>query len=165
MPGMLLASTVEPDLRFEMDCCTGEYVLAGVGYRFDQSKTVGLQLGVGHSTGRYTHMDSPATAPIRSPVTLVPIDVGAYIEVNAYDRLWGHASLGIHLDRMTDPDDMPDVPDATVTQAAIGIGLGGGIDLLTLGRHRLGVGAHITGSLGSESGYSALTFGLVYRRN
>lgn len=159
MPGLMLAHAIEPDQRFTLDCCNGEYVLAEVGYRLDASKTIGLQLGAGHSTGKYRFDASP----MMYPVTLQPIDAGVYLEVNALGRLWGNASVGAHLDRMTAPDDMRSAPDATLTRGALGVGLTGGLDLLKLGRHRLGIGAHVAGTLGGGSGYAAISFGLVYR--
>ncbi len=159
MPSLMLASTVEPELRFELDCCDGPYVLAEVGYRIDQVKAFGLQLGVGHGTGSYRIDRTPATYP----VSLTPVDIAAVVEVQGYRRLWASLSLGLHLDVMTDTDDMRDVADSTVTLGGLGVGLSAGVDLLELGMHKLGIGARVGGALGSDSGYGSFAIGLVYR--
>jgi hypothetical protein len=159
MPTLLLANIVEQETRFHVDCCDGEYVMAEVGYRLDASKSVGLQFGVGRATGSYT-IDLSLDM---YPIAITPIDIAGVVEVTGYDRLWGDVSLGLHLDHMTDTDDDA-MSDATVTLASMGVGLTGGVDILRLGPHRLGLGVHINGSLASDSGYASAALGLVYRR-
>ena len=80
--------------------------------------------------------------------------------VYAYARLLfeslGNELVGLHLDRVT--------REATEWHAGIGIGLHGGIDILKLGRHRLGLASGVSGALVTETGYGSFTFGLVYRQ-
>jgi hypothetical protein len=90
-------------------------------------------------------------------MSLRTYDVEVFLQAVAFDRLWGAAMAGVHIDDLTLPTNSPG------TTLSIGIGLEAGIDLLRFGEHRLGGFLRIDGTLGSDTGYSAITFGAAYR--
>jgi zinc protease len=162
--GYAISSTIQRSTRIHPDCCEGGQVSVFAGYRLDSRKTLGLLLTTGYFSGRYTYdvLDLPG-----GPLHIVPIHVGAAIMGNGYQRLWGVFYVGAHVDRRTDPT--PETPSSTpvghgVWTTGIGFGLGGGVDVVKLSSHRLGLYGLIQGTFSVAGAYSSLTLGVAYRR-
>ncbi len=132
---------------------SGFAVAGQLGYRFDDTTTAGLYLGLGRVAGSY---QTSSSVPERS-FSAIPIDLAAYARATAYDQLFGIVFLGLHVDSIHDGD-------FSTTDAGVGAGLGVGFDLWTSSRDRLAVDAAVQGELLTDLGYVAGTFGLGYHR-
>ena len=95
------------------------------------------------------------TTPIAHTLVAYPIELAAYIQGAAYDRLCGNIFMGLHLTEISDV--------TSEWQESLGAGLMAGADILKFPSYRLGVFAGIQGELLANEGYAALTFGLVMR--
>ena len=155
-PGYSMGSVVVNQPSVKTECCAGPRLTAYAGYAFDRQKMFGLQLGAGLLRGSY-HVTYDLNA---YPMTLVPVDVSAFVLVSGYRRLWGSVTVGLHLDRVTVPT--PGADDPIEWNAGFAVGVHGGVDVVRVGSHRFGVYAGVEGAL--ISGYGALTLGLAYRR-
>ncbi len=133
--------------------------LAGeIGYRIDQDTALGLQLTLGQLGGSYT-AGTISSAPALHPLEVLPLGAAAFIQATGYDRLWGAALLGVHLDRIIDRDH-----DESAWYPSFGVGLQGGVDIVTFRGNRLGAYVRVDSELVSSASYAALTLGLAYRR-
>lgn len=150
--GYRLSSLVEPNELLSYDNLSGTAVVGEIGYRFNGQHAVGLHLGYAHLNGSYT---TGFSKPI--PLSNTAYDIDALAQVTTYGRLWGAAAVGLHLDHYADG------LSPLAWQAGIGVGIEGGLDLLMVGLHRAGVWARVDGTLGSSSGYGAVTMGAGYR--
>jgi len=131
---------------------TGFAVAAEIGFRSSVQNAVGLHLAIGSLNGSFTNELSSAPRPLE----LIPIDLALFLQTAAYDRLWGAAILGLHVDRVT--------KEESEWHKGIGLGLHGGVDILKLGNHRVGVSGSLKGSLASETGFGGFVIGLAYRQ-
>ncbi|HUS31619.1 MAG TPA: pitrilysin family protein [Kofleriaceae bacterium] len=163
MPFYIMGHLVESsEASLQIECCTGAGVAAELGMRRDKAVALGLHVGVGYVSGyRYSGRGS---TPNHYEVTDVPIDVAAFIQRTAYDRLWATLLLGVHLDQLYKQSIDIYADDERGLHGALGIGLEGGLDLWKGHPHRLGIAARVQGALISSSGYGALSVGLAYRQ-
>jgi zinc protease len=150
--GYATSQLVEPDETVGYRCCSGSAGEVEIGYHYAPRHAVGLHLGLGSFSGNETKAFGTS-----GPMSLRTYDVEVFLQAVAFDRLWGAAMAGVHIDDLTLPTNSPG------TTLSIGIGLEAGIDLLRFGEHRLGGFLRIDGTLGSDTGYSAITFGAAYR--
>jgi zinc protease len=150
--GYSATQLVEPNEKVVYDCCSGPAVVVEVGLRYDPRHAVGLHIGFGDYAG------SASDGLAATPMTSKTFDIDAYAEVTSYDRLWGAAVVGLHIDDVWIAHNSPG------TTAGIGIGVEGGVDVVRTGDHRFGGFFRIDGTLLSSSGYGAITFGAAYRR-
>ncbi|NVB83959.1 MAG: insulinase family protein, partial [Kofleriaceae bacterium] len=139
MPTLSVAIIDTKNKHFETQCCIGGAVFAHIGYRFDATLTLGLQLGIGRTTGTYTVDTLPGTGSL----SLTPIDIGVLAEGNM-GQLWGNASVGVHIDHGGVPDMARGEVNTMSNNTGLGIAIGGGVDVMRFGMHRLGVGAHLS---------------------
>jgi len=158
--GYSASSLVESEDRLHYDCCDGYSVSAELGYRFDARHAVGLHGGFGVGSGHYGY-DGSATSAYQLQV--VPVDLAAFAQATAFDRLWGAVLIGVHLDNISTTTNTTVMP-LTGWQAGLGVGLEGGVDLVRTGMHRFGGFLRLDGTLMSDSGYGAITIGAAYRR-
>ena len=151
-PSLALGVTASYMAASVVDHDADGFAFAGeIGHNFDQHAAIGLHLGIGKLGG--TFIDGALAPPV--PFTLVPIDVKAYAVGTAYERFWGEAMLGLHLDRLAEA--------TTSWHAGIGVDLDVGVDLVEVGGFRLGTfvgGRMVVG--GDDS--TALVAGLAYRK-
>lgn len=154
-------NSVEPDLRVHTECCSGVHITANAGYRLDRKTTLGLRVATAVTSGDYSvDLDKQ-----RYPLSLVPLHIGGFLQLEGYNRLWAGASLGVHVDWITDA--RADAPSSMVTvwDAGIGINAWAGVDALVLpGHHRVAVYGSVDGTLATDSGYSGFVLGVAYRR-
>jgi hypothetical protein len=149
--GYAATQLVEPTDRIVYHCCSGAEIIAEVGYRFDARHAVGLHLGFGSFSGN----EADAFAMI--PMSAKAYDIDVFAQATAYDRLWGAAFVGAHIDDVT-------IDDGTHGSATgIGLGIEGGVDVVHLNQHRIGAFLRVDGTLMTPSGYAAATLGLAYR--
>jgi zinc protease len=150
--GYAATQVIEPSELVTYDCCTGPMFVLELGYRYESRHAVGLHLGVGSFSGN--EMDGFA----QIPMTLHSVDIDAFVQATAYDRLWGAAFVGAHI------DDLSIMGGVEGTTAGVGIGIEGGVDVVRVSDHRIGGFFRVDGTLMSDSGYGAITLGLAYRR-
>ncbi|HSN25308.1 MAG TPA: hypothetical protein VLT45_03455, partial [Kofleriaceae bacterium] len=153
--GAAATTAVEQGDRFKYDCCDGYSAFAEVGYRFDAKHAVGLHLRYAHSSGRY----GSAMMATMAPMSIDAYDGHAFLQVRAYDRLWGALSFGVHLDEIAGTGET-----LQGSEAALGFGLEGGVDVLKHGLDRLGLYLQVGGTFLSASGYGSIAIGAAYRR-
>ncbi len=130
---------------------SGFSVAGQVGYRIDDTTTIGGYFGLGRVTGSY---QSDVSMPPHE-VTNVPLDLAGYARATAYDRLFGLVFMGLHVNFASDNG-------TAVRDSGIGAGLGVGIDLWTSTHDRLAAYAAVQGELLTDVGYVAATLGLGY---
>jgi zinc protease len=158
-PGYMQSRLVDTNSRIHKDCCTGAQVVATAGYVADAQGSLGVRASVGSLGGSYT-ID---LSPLSYAFSLTTIDIAAYVQLLAFDRLWTGVSVGLHLDRVTEPS--PDtISDSLRWHRGVGLGLLGGVDLVEFAGHRVGVFGAVDGTLATDTGHAALTLGLAYRR-
>ena len=80
------------------------------------------------------------------------------VMATGYCRGWGSVSIGLHRDRVTDRGLAP------VWHNSFALGAEGGVDVVQLQGHRVGVYAHLDAEIVSDAAYAAVTLGLAYRR-
>jgi zinc protease len=142
---------VEPDETVVYHCCSGAMLIAEIGYRYDPKHAVGLHLGFGSLSGN----EGDGFALI--PMSAKAYDIDAFAQASGYDRLWGAAFIGAHIDDVTIDD------GKYLSGTGIGIGLEGGVDVVHVNQHRIGAFLRVDGTLMTASGYASATLGLAYR--
>jgi hypothetical protein len=150
--GYRIASLVEPNETLSYDNLSGAAFAAEVGYRYSRQSALGLHLGYAHLSGSFTQSFS---SPI--PLDDVVYDIDGVAQATTHGRLWGAVVVGLHLDHYADG------ASAIAWRTGLGAGLEGGVDVVKLGLHRLGLWTRVEGTLASASGYAAVTFGAGYR--
>jgi hypothetical protein len=140
----------EPGLEILEDP-TGALFAANAGVRLTKSSTLGLHLALGSMHGTYkVYYGEPQS------YSLVPIDVGVFVQASGYERFWGGLNGGLHLDgTRTDGD--------RAWARGFTIGAFGGVDALRFGRHRLGVFLQGSGVWLAKTGLGLITVGAIYR--
>lgn len=135
------------------------FVLQGrVGYRVDRSSSVGLHLSAGKYSGTYdNHMFGRFTENL-VPIDAVPIGVGGFLQATGYERLWGSLTVGLNITSVNDNG----LESGWV--AGLGFGLQGGVDIVPLGRNRLGAYIGVQGELLSDVTFAAFSLGVAFRR-
>ncbi|HEY5924555.1 MAG TPA: insulinase family protein [Kofleriaceae bacterium] len=133
----------------------GKGVRAVVGYRYTLRSMIGGRVSIAQAGGQYNEIPGADYA-----YSVVPIDVGAYWAY-AYNkrRSWIEASLGLHLDHVS--DSMP-----SRTHAGVGYGLAIGTNMLKVGTGHIAVWVGLDGMSfrTSSNGSVSYSLGLEYRR-
>jgi zinc protease len=156
-PSSRLALTVAPSYAAGSIAdhdASGFAISANVGYRVEQRTAVGLHLATGGLSGSYIDGATPHS------FTTIPIEVAAFAQATALDRLWGAAFIGVHAHRTTDTGPMTMVS----WSAGLGAGLQAGVDVIRRPPHRIGVVVDLHTLFGPAAGYTAYTVGIAYRR-
>lgn len=140
----------EPGLEILEDP-TGTLFAANAGFRFTKSSTLGLHLAAGSMHGTYkVYYGDP------QPYSLVPIDIGVFVQASGYDRFWGGLNGSLHFDgTRTDGE--------RAWTGGFSIGAFGGVDALRFGRHRLGLFLQGSGVWLTTTGLGLITVGAIYR--
>ncbi len=128
---------------------------AEVGLRLDNTTMVGVQMSLGKLTGMRDV--STGLIPDLRPIEIVPVGVNVFLQGSGYDRLWASVLIGVHANRVTDRMQPP------IWTNALGLGIEGGVDLLKLGRHRLGLYGRAESELLSKVSYAGFVAGVAYR--
>jgi hypothetical protein len=136
------------------DGVSGMHAAVDIGFHIDPDTAIGVQLGVGYLSGTY---DVGEFIPMFHPISVVPVDVALFARVSGYDRLWGAAFAGLHLDHVID-----DAGGAWAT--GLGIGVQGGVDLWRPRHERFGLFGRIESVLGSGTSFAAFSVGVAYHR-
>jgi hypothetical protein len=136
---------------------SGKHICATVGYRLDETKSVGGRISVGSVDG--THYEMFTAAP--QHLVAVPVAVGIYFQASLFDRLHGSVFASFDLNRVNPVADDPEYEPLWRTGLSGGLELG--IDLLRYKAHRLTAYARIEEEVGSVSDYDAKSLGLGYR--
>jgi len=133
---------------------TGYGFSLGTEFRLDHTTSVGLLGSIGYLDGTY---ETEGLLVKQFPISVLPISIGASIGSSAYDRVWGKVSVAFHTNQVTDGD------EASTWDSGLGIGLQGGVDIVKLGRHRLGLAAAFDSDLFTSASTYGLSLGVVYR--
>lgn len=142
-----------------VDCCAGVGVSAELGMYASATNALGLRLGVSTASGKRTVMYQMRDYDVQ----MTSYDVAAFFRASGYQRLWGELFVGLHVDNVDYANFNASIePRTTTTKAGLSIGLGGGVDVIKVDRHRIGVFATVMGAM--PSGYGAFLVGLAYRR-
>ncbi|MGE0548278.1 MAG: M16 family metallopeptidase [Kofleriaceae bacterium] len=157
--GYGIATFTQRNHRLKMSGPTGIAGFGELGYRYLANATVGLHVGIADLSASYT-LDEGTTM---FPVSVVPVDLAAFIRASGYDRIWGALVVGAHFDRITSID-TNGVVEGERWQTGIGVALEAGVDVVKRGTHRLGATIKAGGVMASDSGYGGLTIGIAYRR-
>lgn len=131
---------------------TGYAIGADAGYRLTRETTVGLHAGFGRSSGSYTERE------LQPPIDIAAtgLQLQGFIQATGYERLWAAALIGVGVVRVED--------DGRASwHGAASAGLQGGVDVIDLDGHRLGLYARLETDLFSETSYSAFSIGVGYR--
>ncbi|MEP6865163.1 MAG: insulinase family protein [Deltaproteobacteria bacterium] len=140
---------------------SGFSIAGQLGYRIDSITSFGLHLDAGAATTDYT---VGFQTPITHHVTVVPLDLAAYIQGDALGFAWGEVFMGLHLDHFDDTSAAAPEMSAASWQTGLVAGLGVGLDVYHRGRVRLSLYGRLQGVLMSDTGFSAFTAGLALRR-
>jgi hypothetical protein len=135
----------------ELQDATGLLVTGDLSLKVTSRYSAGLHLAIGNTTGTYVRYfdDRPSYG-------LIPIDVAASIQAHAASRFWGGPFIGLHLDGTRMEGELS-------WSSGLAIGVQGGVDALMFGPHRIGVMVRFGGSLGSSTGYGAMSASVTYR--
>ena len=128
---------------------SGLNVTAELGHQLGEAM-LGLHVELGRLTGNYMF------GVIPHDVTDIVVEAAAYVEAEAYDRLFGSVFLGLHVNALDDTR-------VSSNSAGLGVGLTVGIDLWIQHRSRFAIFGRAQGELISDIGYSAFTIGLAFR--
>jgi hypothetical protein len=93
-------------------------------------------------------------------VNISSYDVAAYLRTLGYDRLWGALYVGLHIDDLSYETSVG--TSETTMPKGVAIGIEGGVDVVKLHGHRIGVLASAMGTM--PSGTGSFMIGLAYRR-
>ena len=137
---------------------SGFSLAAQLGYRLDAATAVGVRASIGWMDGTYPVRNGMITAD--RAIETMPLGFSAFVRATGYDRVWGAAFLGLNLEYVAAPE-LGLIP---AWHRSLGFGAEGGVDLLRLDRHRLGIYGRIDGALLSDTSYTAFALGVAYRR-
>lgn len=136
----------------------GFSVAGQLGYQIDEITSVGLHLDIGQSTADYT---MGFTTPVAHHISVVPVDLAAYVQGDALGRVWGEFFMGLHVDHI---DDTGGGMSATSWQTGLVAGLAAGLDVYRDPRFRVSLYGRLQGVVMSDTGFSSFTAGLAVRR-
>ena len=129
------------------------------GLRLDETKAIGLRASITQLDGTYNV--GTELVPVDAPIEGTIISAGAYMHVTAYDRLYGGLIVSVNTDQTREGTGMlARISDWT---PGVAIGLEGGIDLLRIGRHRIGLLGHLEGEVATDASWAGFSFGIGYR--
>lgn len=133
---------------------SGYAFAVGGEFRLDRLTSIGLLGSIGVLDG--TH-DTDAVIPKPVPISVMPISLGVTLGGSAYDRIWGRFGVAFHANHYQDAS------EPSVWEYGLGVGLQGGVDILVLGRHRIGLAAGLETDLFTVTSTTQLSLGLAYR--
>jgi zinc protease len=158
-PGLFSEHVGGNDIKMnvsDVDCCAGAGVVVEVGRHVDKKTDVGLRLGASFASGKRTIMYQA----VDYDVNISSYDVAAYLRTLGYDRLWGALYVGLHIDDLSYETSVG--TSETTMPKGVAIGIEGGVDVVKLHGHRIGVLASAMGTM--PSGTGSFMIGLAYRR-
>ncbi len=137
----------------------GPRVGAYAGFRIDETKAIGLRASITSIDGTYNKGTEIVRVDV--PIEATIVSIGAYMHGTAFDRLYAGLTLSINTDQ-TRADTGVNMM-TSVWDSGVSIGLEAGIDLLRMGRHRIGVLGQLEGELATNASWAGFSLGLGYR--
>jgi zinc protease len=138
---------------------SGPRVAAYAGYRFDDTKSVGVRASFTSLDGTFNK--GTEFVPVNAPIDAKIISVGGYMHVTAFDRFYGGLIVTMNIDR-TISDTGMDMKTSSWSPG-VAVGLEGGVDLLRIGSHRLGLLGHLEGEAATDASWAGFSLGIGYR--
>ena len=130
---------------------TSGYTLSGLyGYRFSRRRSIGVRGALGLFDGEFRTNET---------ITVMPLDLGAYINFVGKSRLWSMASVGLRAEYIT-------TPSAKGWAGGVGYCFEVGADVARFGLNNIAIALGIDGMSfrTSDTGSVTLTLGLQFRR-
>jgi zinc protease len=150
-------SLVPPTQTTEVDSNGVGFNLHGeVGYRFLRRASAGIGVGVGRQSATYGKK-SLGIVYEEVPYQIIPVDIGAFVHIRPFDRVWAGFLLGLHYDQTRFSEEV-------AWHRSMGLSFELGYDVLSFGTNWLSAVVRATASYGSDVGYGAIAGGVAFRR-